>query len=159
MKLSKKRTKKALIRLHRCAGWSAPVLFATLKDRFSRNEAHMYHFQTCWFQIVHVFNVCLSGAQLFNHVTKKKISMSSATNKGKNVEKERFYNCPGTNKWALCAFRTNISLDPKNRSKYVPYFAETIWAATQQNLFSGFQTKRVSNQSPQLQRLARKLKF
>ena len=34
-----------------------------------------------------------------------------------------------------------------------------IWASTRQNLFSGFPTKRVSNQSPQLQRLARKLKF
>ena len=34
-----------------------------------------------------------------------------------------------------------------------------IWASTQQNLSSGFPTKRGSNQSPQLQRLARKLKF
>ena len=33
------------------------------------------------------------------------------------------------------------------------------WALTQQNLSSGFLTKRFSNQSPQLQRLARKLKF
>ena len=35
----------------------------------------------------------------------------------------------------------------------------TLWASTRQNLSSGFQTKQVSNQSPQLQRLARKLKF
>ena len=34
-----------------------------------------------------------------------------------------------------------------------------IWASTQQNLSSGFLKKRDSNQSPQLQRLARKLKF
>ena len=34
-----------------------------------------------------------------------------------------------------------------------------IWAVSRENLSSGFQTKRVSNQSPQLQRLARKLKF
>ena len=34
-----------------------------------------------------------------------------------------------------------------------------IWASTRQNLSSGFPTKRVSNQSPQLQRLARILKF
>ena len=33
------------------------------------------------------------------------------------------------------------------------------WAASRENLSSGFPTKRVSNQSPQLQRLARKLKF
>ena len=35
----------------------------------------------------------------------------------------------------------------------------TIWAATRENLSSGFPTKRVSNKSPQLQRLDRKLKF
>ena len=34
-----------------------------------------------------------------------------------------------------------------------------IWASSRENLSSGFPTKRVSNQSPQLQRLARKLKF
>ena len=42
---SEKRITKALIRLHGCAGWSAPVLFANPKDRFSRFEA----------QIVYVF--------------------------------------------------------------------------------------------------------
>ena len=36
MKLSKKRITKALIRLHGCEGWSAPVLFANPEDRFSR---------------------------------------------------------------------------------------------------------------------------
>ena len=41
MILSKKQITKALIRLRRCAGWSAPVLFATTEDRFSRVEAHM----------------------------------------------------------------------------------------------------------------------
>ena len=34
-----------------------------------------------------------------------------------------------------------------------------IWASSRGNLSSGLLTKRVSNQSPQLQRLARKLKF
>ena len=34
-----------------------------------------------------------------------------------------------------------------------------IWVTSRENLSSGFLTKRVSNQSPQLQRLARKLKF
>ena len=34
-----------------------------------------------------------------------------------------------------------------------------IWASTRQNLSSVFLTKRDSNQSPQLQKLARKLKF
>ena len=33
------------------------------------------------------------------------------------------------------------------------------WAATRENLSSGFTTKQDSNQSPQLQRLSRKLKF
>ena len=33
------------------------------------------------------------------------------------------------------------------------------WATMLQNLFLGFPRKRDSNQSPQLQRLARKLKF
>ena len=34
-----------------------------------------------------------------------------------------------------------------------------FWAASRQNRSSGFLTKPVSNQYPQLQRLARKLKF
>ena len=34
-----------------------------------------------------------------------------------------------------------------------------IWASPRQNLSSGFLKKRDSNQSPQLQRLARKMKF
>ena len=36
---------------------------------------------------------------------------------------------------------------------------KSIWASTRQNPSSGFPTKQVSNQSPQLQRLARKSKF
>ena len=36
---------------------------------------------------------------------------------------------------------------------------DIIWASLRENLSSGFPTKRVSKQSPQLQRLARKLKF
>ena len=35
----------------------------------------------------------------------------------------------------------------------------SIWALLRENLSSGFPPKRVSNHSPQLQRLARKLKF
>ena len=34
-----------------------------------------------------------------------------------------------------------------------------IWAPLRENLSLGFPTKQVSNQSPQLQRLARKFKF
>ena len=34
-----------------------------------------------------------------------------------------------------------------------------IWTTSRENLSSGFPTKRVSNQSAQLQRLASKLKF
>ena len=37
--------------------------------------------------------------------------------------------------------------------------AYTKWATSRENLPSGFPPKRVSKQSPQLQRLARKLKF
>ena len=40
MILSNKRITKALIRLHGCAGWSAPLLFANIKDGFSHVEAH-----------------------------------------------------------------------------------------------------------------------
>ena len=36
---------------------------------------------------------------------------------------------------------------------------KVMWASSLQNLSSGFLTKRDSNQSPQLQRLARKLNF
>ena len=38
-------------------------------------------------------------------------------------------------------------------------YAPINWAVTRQNLSSGFLKKRDSSQSPQLQRLARKLKF
>ena len=41
MILSKKRITKALIRLCRCAGWSAPLLFANTEDRFSHVVAHI----------------------------------------------------------------------------------------------------------------------
>ena len=41
MLLSKKQTTKALIRLRRCAGWSAPVLIANLRRQvFSRRGPH-----------------------------------------------------------------------------------------------------------------------
>ena len=38
--LSGQRTKTVLIRLHECAGWSAPLLFAYGKSRFSHDVAH-----------------------------------------------------------------------------------------------------------------------
>ena len=59
---------------------------------------------------------------------------------------------------------TWIGLELRRRQLHWPSYiggilAFVIWAATQENLSSGFPTKRVSNQSPQLQRLVRKLKF
>ena len=39
--LSKQWTTKVLIRLRRCTGWSAPLLFAYGKNRFSHDMAHM----------------------------------------------------------------------------------------------------------------------
>ena len=44
MTLFKKRISKALISLHGCAGWSAPLLFANHEDRFSCVEAHIHVF-------------------------------------------------------------------------------------------------------------------
>ena len=41
MILSNKRITKALIRLCGCPGWSVPLLFANMEDRFSHVEAHM----------------------------------------------------------------------------------------------------------------------
>ena len=41
MILSKERMTKVLISLCRCAGWSAPLLFANSEDRFSRVKAHI----------------------------------------------------------------------------------------------------------------------
>ena len=44
MMLSKKRITKALIRLHGCAGWSAPLLFANPRGQVSRIKAYIcYH--------------------------------------------------------------------------------------------------------------------
>ena len=42
--------------------------------------------------------------------------------------------------------------------KYV-FLEYIIWASSRENLSSGFPSKRDSNQSPQLQRQSRKLKF
>ena len=39
--LSEQWTTKALIRLRRCTGWSAPLLFACGKNRFSHDVAHI----------------------------------------------------------------------------------------------------------------------
>ena len=39
--LSSKRLTKALIRMCRCAGWSASLLFPNTEDRFSRVKAHL----------------------------------------------------------------------------------------------------------------------
>ena len=39
--LSRQRTTKALIRLRGCTGWSAPLLFAYRKNRFSDHDAHL----------------------------------------------------------------------------------------------------------------------
>ena len=39
--LSRKQTTKALIRLHRCTGWSAPLLFAYGINRFSHDVAQI----------------------------------------------------------------------------------------------------------------------
>ena len=41
MILSNTHITKALIRLRGCTGWSAPLLFANMEDRFSRVEAHL----------------------------------------------------------------------------------------------------------------------
>ena len=38
---SNKQKTKALIRLRGCAGWSTPLLFANMEDRFSRAEAQL----------------------------------------------------------------------------------------------------------------------
>ena len=44
MIFSKQRITKALISLHGYAGWSAPLLFTTIEDRFSRVAAHIQPF-------------------------------------------------------------------------------------------------------------------
>ena len=43
--------------------------------------------------------------------------------------------------------------------RYITPRPDIKWASSRENLSSGCPTKRVSNQSPKLQRLARKLKF
>ena len=46
--LSRQRKIKALIRLHGCAGWSAPLLFAYGLNGFSHDVAHLLQFS--WFR-------------------------------------------------------------------------------------------------------------
>ena len=53
-----------------------------------------------------------------------------------------------------------LSTPPPAQKKETAYYKPTInWASSLEDLSPGFPTKRVSNQSLQLQRLARKLKF
>ena len=47
--LSRQRTKKVLIRLRGCAGWTAPLLFAYGKNRFSHDVAHMDRVKRIWY--------------------------------------------------------------------------------------------------------------
>ena len=58
MILSKKGIKKVLISLLRCAGWSAPLLFANPKDRFSCVKAHINDTNACLCRIkMIIFNI------------------------------------------------------------------------------------------------------
>ena len=45
--LSRQRITKALIRLHGCAGWSAPLLFAYGKNKFSHDGAQIRVYNVC----------------------------------------------------------------------------------------------------------------
>ena len=52
MIFSKKRTLKALIIRHGCAGWSAPLLFSKTEYRLSHVEAHLHFMSLMSFPIV-----------------------------------------------------------------------------------------------------------
>ena len=79
--LSRQRTTKVLIRLRGCTGWSAPLLFAYGKNRFSHDGAHIiltFMCTTCAGHIVSIWMIAwmfswktlprlilLQGAQVF----------------------------------------------------------------------------------------------
>ena len=48
--LSRQRITKALIRLHKCAGWSAPLLFAYGKSRFCHDVARIMMYKVTYSQ-------------------------------------------------------------------------------------------------------------
>ena len=50
--LSRQRTRKALIRLRRCAGWSAPLLYAYGINRFSHDVAQLCFSYICLFRVL-----------------------------------------------------------------------------------------------------------
>ena len=56
--------------------------------------------------------------------------------------------------WYGCCDKNDADCNMVNH-----FYPCKIWASPRENLFSGCRTNRVSNRSPQLQRLARKLKF
>ena len=72
MLLSKKRITKALIRLRRCAGWSAPVLFANPRRQvFSRRGpyvclriSHVGKVAVAWSQDLRVISLRLTGGNV-----------------------------------------------------------------------------------------------
>ena len=52
----KKRITNALVSLRGCAGWSAPLLFATPEDRFSHVEAHIKVVHNLLFKCISLVN-------------------------------------------------------------------------------------------------------
>ena len=61
--------------------------------------------------------------------------------------------------WNVVAVFRHINTAFNNFSAVISQWPVIIWASVKQNRSSGLLTKRDSNQSPQLQTLARKLKF
>ena len=63
-KQSRQRTTKVLIRLHGCAGWSAPLLFAYVINRLSNDVAQMIHSMLDYPEDSSL--TCFSSAKLYN---------------------------------------------------------------------------------------------
>ena len=58
MLLTNKQLTNALIRLHRSAGWLAPLLFTNIKNRVSRFEAHI---KKAWqYKATNILKLCVA---------------------------------------------------------------------------------------------------
>ena len=163
MIISKKWITKELISLLKCTGWSAPLLFEN-PDRFSRFEARMISCSVgfLWSGIkrhFHVFSHILSHLFFLANFPKWFTKTCTCINilfsiTYLNLSKDRpatdFFVLLYDKGWLLNLW-TELDINSQSNSN--------IWASLRENLSAGFPTKGTSNQSPQLQRLARKLKF
>ena len=69
--VSRQQTTTGLIRLHGCAGWSEPLLFACIINRFSHDMAHIIADLSAGFMTPAIIFLTLDGVTFFHYTLEK----------------------------------------------------------------------------------------